>query len=440
MKKLLYILIFFSLLEINALDFETVLKNVNNTFEIKNSVLEITKLEKELIEIKNPDDLIINLTPSIKLINPEDSTFIDDAEITGTISTNISTGLTKLEKEKVLFANNNLRLSKMKLEEIKFTTYIKVFELYKKLWLLQAEEKVIRLELEAALEYEELLTNSFESGTSTLFNLYSSVERKENTEISLNQNILEQRVSMYELMFTIGQNMKPEQLENINIKVTELPDSKTLYNWLLENSNLIKIEKIKLSELIETTNRLDDFDVDMSIRPFYSSPGNAYSASANYNFTSKELTPTLSFNISNNSDTWSTGISMNLSVGSNKSDNLESDSLEVEYDIAQAKLNLLIETLNLNLKKTYQKYIQNRELLYQAEGNYKNAKLGNDLVKTKIELGQLSKYELLESNANLLRSQWKVESARVNYQLSWLSVLESSSWYSKTVIEYELND
>lgn len=437
MRRFILILLLTQFVNIYSLDFNTVLNSITDTYEIRSSQMTIDKLEKEVQESKNPGDLEVTLSPSLKAVNPEDSSFVDDIEYTGTVSIVIPLGLSKIEREKLRFASNDLTSTRLNSDKIQFTTFIKLYGLYKNLWLIQAEEKIIQLELDAATEYSDVLNNRFKSGTTTLLNLNNSIEDKQEVETSLYENQLDQRIAMYELMFTIGTLIEPEPLEQVDIKISDLPNAKELYNWMIMNDPLIKIEKVNLSEILITRDRLNDSDIDMSIKPFYNSPGNDFSSSINYNLTTKNLTPSITMNVGNDSDTWSTGLTMNISLGSNKSDLLETETLSIEYQIAEAKLNLLIETLNLDLKKSYQKYLQNRELVLQAEGYYNNAKVGNELVLTKMELGQLSQYELLESNANLLRAKWKVDSAVKEYQLSWLSVLENSSWFNNIDIKYE---
>ena len=144
MKRLLILLGIMSLtVQIYSLDFDTVVQKIGNTYEIKNSLLEVQQLEKDLLVFESPDDISFSLSPSFKAVNPEDQTFIDDLEITGSISAKIPLGLSKLEFEKVLTASDAVTFSKINAENIKSSTFIKLYRLYNDLWLLQSEEKIL---------------------------------------------------------------------------------------------------------------------------------------------------------------------------------------------------------------------------------------------------------------------------------------------------------
>ena len=52
-------------------------------------------------------------------------------------------------------------------------------------------------------------------------------------------------------------------------------------------------------------------------------------------------------------------------------------------------------------------------------------------METKKELGQASEFDLLESQSLVARAEWKIEAARINTEISWLTLLEDAAWFEK---------
>ncbi|OQY36896.1 MAG: hypothetical protein B6229_09205 [Spirochaetaceae bacterium 4572_7] len=437
MKKI--ILSLFLLLSFNSysLNFDTILQNIDNAYDVKKSLLETESLTHELLMYENLGDVTFTLAPSFKANNPEDIDFIENTDITGTLSAKIPVGYSKSELDKISITNDAITISKLNEEKVKLSTLIKLYTQYKELWLLQTEEPVLIQELDASKKYLELLNNKFKTGTANLMDVNKALSTKLEREDSYNQNILKQRLAWFELMSNIALELDPEELTDANLIIKDIPKPAEMYDWLSNSHPLVLIEQIKLTQLKNNDNRLMESDIDLSIKPFYNSPGNDISTSINYSITNKEITPSLSFNVPNSSENWSTGIIMSMSIGSNKTDKLAADTLKSEIKLAEESLKNTIYTLNLGVRSYYQKLRIYKELLEQEKNNVTNAEIYHEVVLTKKDLGQITDYELLESEASLNRAKWKIELAKSQYQYAWLDLLESSALYKKLPLEFK---
>jgi outer membrane protein TolC len=425
--------------QVFSLDFQTVTDQLSKTYEVEFAVLDVERLEKEIRALLNPEDYIFAFNPTIKAISLEDGEFGEEIELSANASLKIPLGLSNIENEKLDYSLNSLKLAKLSLETAKEKSYIKLYNLYQAAWLLQEEEPVLAMEVRAAENSSEVLQQRFKAGTVSLITLAAADEnlQERNDEYSL--NILKQRLAWYELMFNGNLEIEPEVLEKITIKMEDIPKPPELSVWIQKNHPLVNIERVKIEQLEQTIIRMKKPDFEISLKPFINYAD--HSASLTYSFSDPEITSAYTFPLhtfgeipagsGSSSASWNTGLTVNISLGSNRSDNLNIDALELGLKSAEAKLKFLIESLKLGIRSSYQQLIRNQGALDQTERDLIRSNENHKIVETKKELGQASEFDLLESQSLVARAEWKIEAARINTEISWLSVLEDAAWFEK---------
>ena len=127
---------------------------------------------------------------------------------------------------------------------------------------------------------------------------------------------------------------------------------------------------------------------------------------------------------------------MSIALGSNRSDSLTTEALQLGVRSAEAKLEFLIDSLNLELRSSHQQLIRNQGALDEAVRNLIRSTDNHKIMETKKELGQASEFEILESESLVARAEWKIEEARINTERSWLTVLGTAAWYEEVELNY----
>ena len=441
MKRLvlLYLSVLFIGTQAFGLNFQTVTNQLEATYDVEFAMLEVERLEKEIRALLNPEDYNLGFNPTVKAISQEEGTFGEEIELSGTASLKIPLGLSDIEKERLNFSSDALKLAELAVETAKEKSFIKLYNLYQTAWLLQEEEPILELEVRAAENYSEILLQRFKAGTVSLITLAAADETLQERNDEYSQNILKQRLAWYELMFNADLKMEPEVLVKNSLKMTDLPKPPELSDWIEKNHPLVGIERVKVFQLRQTILRMEKPDLDISVKPFLNYDD--HSVSMSYSFTNPELVSSYSFplytygeiptNSSNSVITWNAGITVNISLGSNKSDNLNITALELGLRSAEAKLDYLIESLNLGIRSSHQQLVRNQGAFDQAERDLVRSSENHRIMETKKELGQASEFDLLESQSLVARAEWKIEAARISTEISWLSVLEDAAWFEK---------
>ncbi|HAK46581.1 MAG TPA: hypothetical protein DCO79_11775 [Spirochaeta sp.] len=445
MKKFILSIVIVLLISSQAfgLDFKAVKDQIEATYDVEFAKLEVARLEKEIAGLLRPEDFNLSINPTIKAISLEGGDFGEEIELSGTASFKIPLGLSDIEKEALDFSLDSLELAELSVKTARVKAFIKLYNLYQTAWLLQEEEPILELEVKAAENYSDILYQKFMAGTVSLIALAAADETLQEKKDNYSQNMLKQRLAWYELMFNANLEMEAETLEKNTIEMKDLPKPPELRDWINENHPLVKIERVKIDQLVQTAARLEKLNLDISLKPFLNYAD--HSASLTYAFSDPEITSAYSFPLytfgeippgSNNSTpTWNTGFTINMSIGSNNSDNSKIDTLELGIKSAMMKLDYQIESINLGLRSSYQQFIRNQDALEQAKRNLIRSNENHKIIETKRDLGQASESDLLESQALVARAEWKIEAARINTEVSWLSVLEDAAWFEKVDVE-----
>ncbi len=427
-----------------GLNFQTVTDQLNETYDVKFALLEVERLEKEIIALLNPEDYDIGINPTIKAISQEGGVFGQEIVLSATASIKVPLGLSDIEQEKVEFSMNSLNLARMAVETAKEKAFIKLYNLYQSAWLLQEEEPILEMEVKAAENYSEILGQRFKAGTVSLITLAAAEETLQERNDDYSQNVLKQRLAWFELMFNANLEMEPETLEKNTLTMEDLPKPPELNDWILENHPMVKTEKVKISQLEQTMERLRKPDLDISIKPFVNYDG--HSASLSYSLSDPELTGSYGYpgftvgeipSGSSNSavPTWNTGVTVNISLGSNGTDIRNVSALELGLESAGARLDYLVESLYLNLRSSHQQLIRNQGSFDQATRDLIRSSENHKIMETKKELGQASEFDLLESLSLVARAEWKIEAARISTESSWLAVLEDAAWFENVSLD-----
>lgn len=445
MKRLfLIIAVVFITQNIFGLNFQKVISQLDETYDVQSALLEVQRLKKEVKAFVSPEDFNLAINPSLKATSLEDGIFGEEIELYGTASLKLPLGLSDLEKEKLNFAINSLKLAESELETTRQRTFIKLYSLYQHAWLLQEEEPVVKLELAVAENYSELMQQRFKSGTVSLIILAAADETLQEKTDGYSQNLLEQRLALYELMFNANLEIEPETLEKNSLEIKDIPKPSELGKWVEDNHPLLEIERVRVNQLKQTIERMRKPDLDISVKPFLNY--NDHSASLSYSINDPEITGAYSFpvytygeipvNSGNSVSTWNTGVTVNISLGSNKSDTLNTNALILALQSSEAKIDYLKESLNLGLRSSYQQYIRNQGVFDQSKRDLIRISENQKIIKTKNDLGQASEFDLIEAEALKVRGDWKIESARINTEISWLSVLEDAVWFEKSGLDF----
>lgn len=441
------LLVLFSSSSVFSYNLESFTDQIDKTYEVQTALLNAKQIQNEILYLANPQDVSFSLNPTVKATTIEDESFGEEIEVSGSASVKIPLGLSSLEKERLNFSMDALDLAEEAVQNAREKIYIKIYTLYQKLWLLQEEEKILDLEVTVADNSLQLLQQRFAFGNASLLNLSEADETLQEINDSFLQNQLEQRVSWFELKSLTAMDSETEMglLERVELVMEKLPNPPELYQWMIENNPAVIFEKIKLQQMEQTLARLEKSDFDFSVKTFYNSVENTYTASLNYNFFDPELTPALTFPIytygeipssgSSSTSTWNMGLTFNISLGTNRSDSLNGELIKVEIMNEKAKIEFFIESANLLLRSAFQQHLRDLDALEQAERVLARSIVNQKIIETKKELGQISASQSLESESIVERSRWKIEAARINVEKSWLSLVESAIWFKNTALK-----
>lgn len=404
-----------------SLSFKEISSDLDNTFEVKNAVLQKEAAYNSVNLARSPGDIQISAVPGVKTVSGE-------IEYYGSAALKIPVGLSQLEKEKLSFSEDSYSLAYEKIESARNSAFITLHRLYQDAYLIQEEESVIRLELEAAESMADILSQQYKNGNVPLSALSSAQEDLQDKREELSQELLKQRVSLYELAFTAGMAVKEELLERFVLEMEELPAPPALTLNAMEKNPDIQAQKQKVQQISRTIDRLRGIDLGLSIKPFYSSA--EHSVSLEYSVTDPLVSISYSFSPSisgQTSGSWSAGISASLSFNSGKNDSLNIEVLQIQQNQENARLEYLTNLLSLQIRSSYQEYLKAKDTLEQSRRDLARTMDNKKIVEAKAALGQAAEYEIKEAYAQVKRAEWKVESSRINLEKAYLKTAETAA-------------
>ncbi len=405
-----------------ALNFEDISANLDDTFEVRSALLQSENAYSAARLAEFPGDLQVSVTPGVKF-TPE------SIEYYGSSTLKIPLGLSQAEKEKLSFSMDNFEIASARVEEARNEAFLTLYSLYQKAYLLQEEESVIRMELEAVRSKADIFVEQYKSGSITLSALSAAQRDLQDKEEELSQKLLEQRVSLYELAFTSGRAVREDLLDRFELMMDELPLPPELTQTAMKYDSDIIIQKTKVLQLQQTIDRIGKIDISASIKPFFSS-GN-HSVSVEYSFNDPMVSAAYSFPLGSTGNiiaAWNAGISASLSYNTGRTDKLDTEVLKTQIRQEEALLEYLTNLVSLKIRSSYQEYLKAKDSLEQSKRDLKQAMENMYIVKTKAALGQTAAYEMKEAEAQIKRAEWKVESSRVNLEKAYLNTINTASW------------
>ncbi len=420
---------------ISALTFEDISSAVNETYDVKAALLQTENAKKTVALSKIPGDLSFSISPSVKTTTADGADFADAVEYYGISSVKIPTGLSDEEKEKVSFLEDDLAIAGLNVSEAKRKAFITVHRLYQEAWLLQEEREVLLAELDAVQTRVDILSQQYRNGSISLTVLSEAEEDLADKEEELSQKLLNEKLTLYELAFTVNRDVKEETLEKFELDMEKLPSPPVLTTWATDNHPDLIAQKYKVKQIKTTYTRMAKPDLDISVSPFFSSDD--YSVSAEYSFSDPMLSLAYSFPVytqgtlpysTKEDDTWSMGLSVELSFSSGKTDTKNMDLLKIEEKQEEARLQYLIDYTSLKIRSSYQEYLKALDSLKQAKRDLKRDMDNRKIVETRASLGQAFDYEIKESDALVKRAEWDVENARVAVEEAYLNTAYTASW------------
>ncbi len=419
-----------------ALTFNDLALTLGKTFEVQNAELQKENAQKTIELYKNPADISFSLNPGVNLLTETDGAFPGETNFKGSFSVKIPVGLSAEEKEKLNFAIDALIYSSDTLDSTKRKTFASFYTLYQEAWLLQEEESVLHAELAAAESKADNLQSLYKEGTLALTTLTIAQEELRLKQEEYSQELTKQKIAWYELSFTTNSLIREDVLERFELSMDKVPSPPELTVTAFENDPDLKAQKRKIEQLMKTVSRLTTQNFSMSIKPYLGIED--HSVSLEYSNANPVLSAVYSFpvytigelpsqgNISNS--TWNTGITFSISYNTGNTDKWNSSILTTNIQQESARLDYMQNLLSLKIRSEYQQYLKSLDLLEQSKRDLERIMENKKIIETKTALGQTSEYERKESDANILRAEWRLENTRIEIEKAYLNIAIASSW------------
>ena len=420
-----------------GLSFAMVLDAADANFNIRNALLEVERLEAEVRLATQPDDIRLAFNPSLKATTVIDEDFPGEKSVAGYTSVTVPFSLSGDEKDRLQAARNSLDIARSNLDEVRAASYIEIASLYQDLWLLQQETEVLEAEVAASELYLELMQERFNTGAVSLASLNQVEETLIERQEALLRNTLEQKLAWFELSLNTGLEGDLPPLDALEIRVRDIPKPPELEDWIVGSHPVFVRSRLVLDLLRQTTERQLEPDIDVSIRPFWNYED--HSVAVTYNVFDPEFTAAYTFPIrtwdeipsgsGSSVETWNTGVSVNISLGSNRSDRLNAAAAEVSIREEESRLEYLIQSTFLKVRSAYQQLLRSNELVMQAQRNLERSINTRMIVEARRELDQAPRHEVLEAVADEARGVWKLRAAEIGSEKAFLNLLKEAALF-----------
>ncbi len=404
-----------------AVTFNDLASGLNDTYTVKSAEMQLDSAGKNIEVLKNPGDWAVSLNPGIKVT--------DKTEITGSLTVKVPLGLSSTEKEKLNVSMDAYTIAAVSVDAAKRKSFSTLYSLYQTAWLLQEEDRVLTAELEAANTKAAVIESQYKNGSVSLTDLTAAQNDLQTRKITSSQELMKQRISWYELSFTVNRAIREDVLERYELPMAELPTPPELSLSAYDNDPDIKAQQLKIAELRQTIARLKTANISLSIKPF--AEMGDHSVSMEYVISDPAISASYAYDTSQGGtagSTWSGGVTFGLSYTGGKSDAQNVSLLEMTVEQETARLDYMHDLLSLQIRTVYQQYLKAVDLLGQAKKDLERSMDNKNIVETKASIGQAAEYEQMEAQAAVLRAQWKVESARIDVEKAYLDTAVTASW------------
>ncbi len=421
-----------------ALTFDELIGSMDGNYNVQAALLEVSRLEAEERAAAYPEDLRLSAAPALMTLSEVDGPFGEETRLSGNTSLTIPLSLSADERDRLTALRSSLAQARMTESEIRAESYILLFSLYKELWLLQQEAPVLEAESAAAELYAQAMQERFNAGNIPLASLSLAEETMISRREALGRNRLEQNLTWFELTLNTGIEGPVPRLEAVDMELAELPKPPELEEKITANHPLIEASRGALEILRQNRMRQLEPDLDISIRPFWNYRD--HSVSLAYSFADPEISAAYSFPIitwgeipsgsGSSVESWNTGVSVNITLGSNRNDRLSAEAAGVSIKREEAKLDFLIQSTLLKVRSAYQQLLRSRELLEQAERNRERSATVLRIVEAKRELDQVPRHEALEAAADEARARWRIQEAESAVEKAYLGFLKETGMFA----------
>jgi outer membrane protein TolC len=441
-RILLFSSAFFMLISVSpltGLSFETVMEAADNNFDLQNALLEVERLEAEVRAATLPDDIRFAFNPSLKVLTEIDGEFAGETSVSGYTSVAVPFSLSGDEKDRLQAVRNSLAIARSDATEVRAASYIKIASLYQDLWLLQQEAEVLEAEVAASELYMELMQERFNTGAISLASFNQADETRIERQEAQIRNTLEQRLAWFELSLNTGLEGDLPRLEALEIRIGDIPKPPELEDWIIRNHPVPGRSRMIIDLLRQTTARQLEPDIDVSIKPFWNYQ--EHSVALTYTIFDPEFIAGYTFPIrtwdeipsgsGSSVETWSTGVSVNISLGSNRYDRLSATAAEISIREEESRLEYLVQSTFLKVRSAYQQLLRSNELVMQARRNLERSISNRRIVEAKRELDQAPRHEVLEAVANEARGAWRLRAAEIGSEKAFLNLLKEAALFDR---------
>ncbi len=407
---------------------------INDTRISADYRLAAEEYEKNILEMelyRHPGDFGINLTPGLKL---QWTDFETPAQTDLNLNAGVSwfTGRNPVSEEKYQASVRAVEAARLGMDTALNDTVVLFYKLYSGLWLQQQERQILEQEKSLAEERYSGAYQMYLEGSISTSELEDADEDLRLAEESLQENVLDQRITWFTLQQYRGkpitdQNMIIPVLEKFQFETPETEKPSLLSDITVSvNYDILKLQNALIS-LQETSARLKKINTGLSFKPYFGYDD--YLATFNYAVDNSTMSlntaiPILSLNSSSPQDSqkkWNAGITVVFDIDSGKSDTLELKVLDKEIIQQKILLKKQIDKSDLELRTFYQQLLQARQALELSENAYQRQLKLKNAVSVRVDSGTALRIDLLAAETALQRSLWKVSSAGIAVQQAYLN-------------------
>jgi len=263
-------------------------------------------------------------------------------------------------------------------------------------------------------------------------------------EADLLAGTLAQRLSWLELAFFAGLNLAREEvLDAPAAEFSELPKPPDLTAWALERSPSIRSQLNRIDALTRELDARRGIVSPPTLRADFS--GWEQNASLSYNMDNPELGlsysfplesygPDLSSSNSNAGNTWELRFSVNIPFNTGVNAEKEWELGQVMIAQIEAQLDLMEDTLALQIRSVYQQYLLAEDAISQVKRALNFAEMTLQTVLDRRDSGRATAAEELSARAYAERAFLRHEQAVSNRNIQLLKTAQAAFWLEKLVL------
>jgi len=446
-KRLLTLVILFLAVgaaSLSALSFEDLLPSIEESHAVREARFALETAAEKYNLARFAGDARVSLSSGLELTSMKDGDFAEQREITAGVNTNIPLGLNSSGLAAAETARQAAFLAERELEISRYASYVDLFTAYSAAWLAQRELEVLESELKAASEELRIVQTLFTSGSASLNDLNDAEDKLREAEADMLSGNLAHRLRWLELAFFAGLNQaREEKLEAPAAVFSELPKPPELTAWALERSPAIRSQLNRIDSLTRELDARRGMVSPPTLRADFS--GWEQNASLSYNMDNPELGlsysfplesygPDLSSSNSNAGNTWELRFSVNIPLNTGIDAEKEWELGQVMIAQIEAQLDLMEDTLALQIRSVYQQYLLADDAISQARRALDFAEMTLQTVLERRNSGRATVADELSARAYAQRALFRLEQAHSNRNIQILNTAQTAFWLEELVM------